>query len=274
LRIEPTTAVCTGGAGAADMRPALAVFVLVAAGLLIAGGSLYAQHATAFDVEDGGRAFRNTCANCHGPDGDQIAGIDLGRGQFRRPYTDAELVGIIRKGIPNTPMPATNMSDVQAEKIVAYLRSVAESRRTASVAGDAARGQSVFAGKGACATCHRVNGVGSRLGPDLSRVGQLRRSVELEQSLVDPAAEVLAANRFYRVETRDGAKVTGRLLNHDTFTVQLLDSNEQLRSFVKAEVREHGFMDTPMPSYRATLNSQELADVVSYLVSLKGSNAR
>jgi cytochrome c1 len=39
-------------------------------------------------------------------------------------------------------------------------------------------------------------------------------------------------------------------------------------------VREHGFIDTPMPSYRATLNSQELADVVSYLVSLKGSSAR
>ena len=256
------------------MRPASAVFVLVAAGLFAAGGSLSAQHATAFDVEDGGRAFRNTCANCHGPDGDQIAGIDLGRGQFRRPYTDQELVVIIRKGIPNTPMPATNMSDVQADKIVAYLRSVAESRRTVPVAGDAARGQSIFAGKGACATCHRVNGVGSRLGPDLSRVGQLRRSVELEQSLVDPAAEVLAANRFYRVETRDGTVETGRLLNHDTFTVQILDSKEQLRSFVKAEVREHGFVGTPMPSYRATLNSQEMADIVSYLVSLKGSHAR
>jgi putative heme-binding domain-containing protein len=256
------------------MRPAFAVFVLVAAGLFMAGGALSAQHATAFDVEDGGRAFRNTCANCHGPDGDQIAGIDLGRGQFRRPYTDAELVGIIRKGIPNTPMPATNMSEVQADKIVAYLRSVAESRRTVSVAGDAGRGESIFAGKGECATCHRVNGVGSRLGPDLSRVGQLRRSVELEQSLIEPAAEVLAANRFYRVVTRDGTNVTGRLLNHDTFTVQLLDSKEQLRSFVKAEVREHSFAGTPMPSYRARLNSQEMADVVSYLVSLKGRNPR
>jgi putative heme-binding domain-containing protein len=119
-----------------------------------------------------------------------------------------------------------------------------------------------------------VNGVGSRLGPDLSGVGQLRRSVELEQSLVEPAAEVLAANRFYRVVTRDGTNVTGRLLNHDTFTVQLLDSKEQLRSFVKAELREHGFMATPMPSYRARLSSQEIADVISYLASLKGRNPR
>lgn len=251
------------------MRLASAAFIFVAF-LFAGGGSLSAQHATAFDIEDGGRAFRNTCANCHGPDGDQIAGIDLGRGQFRRPLSDQELVGIIRNGIPNTPMPATNMSDVQATKIVTYLRSVAGSRTSEAAAGDAARGKAIFDGKGACATCHRVNGSGSRVGPDLSRVGQLRRTIELEQSLLDPAAEVLPGNRFYRVTTKDGVSVTGRLLNHDTFTVQILDMKEQLRSFVKADVKEHGFVPTPMPSYKGRLDSQETADVVSFLVSLKG----
>jgi len=167
-------------------------------------------------------------------------------------------------------MPPTTVSEVQAAKIVAYLRSVAESRRSVAVAGDAGRGKSLFEGRGQCATCHRVHGSGARLGPDLSRVGQLRRTIELEQSVLEPGAEVLAANRFYRVVTSDGVTVTGRLLNHDTFTVQLLDSNEQLRSFVKSEVREHGFIATPMPSYRGTLNPQEVADVVSYLASLKG----
>ena len=252
------------------MRPASAAFTLVAVGLFVAVAPLSAQHATAFDIEDGGRAFRNTCANCHGPDGDQIAGIDLGRAQFRRPLTDQELVGIIRNGIPNTPMPANNVSEAQAVKIVAYLRSVAESRRSVAVAGDAGRGKTIFDGKGACASCHRVNGNGSRLGPDLSRVGQLRRAIELEQSLLDPAAEVLPGNRSYQVTTRDGATVTGRLLNHDTFTVQILDSKEQLRSFVKTDLKEYGFAPTPMPSYKGRLDPQETADVVSYLVSLRG----
>ena len=64
--------------------------------------------------------------------------------------------------------------------------------------------------------------------------------------------------------------MTGRLLNHDTFTVQILDSKEQLRSFVKTDLKEHGFAPTPMPSYKGQLDSQETADVVSYLVSLKG----
>jgi len=202
-----------------------------------------------------------------------VIGIDLGRGQFRRPFTDQELAGIIRNGIPDTPMPPANVSEAQAVRIVAYLRSLAESKRSVGADGDLARGRAVFLGKGACSTCHRVHGEGSRLGPDLSRIGGLRRAVELEQSVLDPQREVLPTNRFYRVTTRDGASVTGRLLNHDTFTVQLLDSDERLRSFVKSEVREHGFADTPMPSYRGRLDAQEVADVISYLVSLKGRTA-
>ena len=47
-----------------------------------------AQHATAFDLENGSRAYQGTCAACHGPDGNLIAGIDFGRGAFRRQYTD------------------------------------------------------------------------------------------------------------------------------------------------------------------------------------------
>jgi putative heme-binding domain-containing protein len=229
-----------------------------------------AQHETAFDIEDGGRAFRNSCQNCHGPDGDEIPGVDLGRGIFKRAVTDADLVRTIRSGVPGTPMPPINMSEDQATRIVAYLRSVAASKRSTSASGDAARGKAVFEGKGACITCHTVNGSGGRLGPELSRIGQVRRAVELEQSLLDPGAEVLPTNRFYRVVTRDGGTVTGRLLNHDTFSVQILDSKEQLRSFNKADLKESGFVRTPMPSAKGSLTSEEVADVVSYLVSLKG----
>jgi putative heme-binding domain-containing protein len=244
----------------------------MAVGLLAAPSA--AQHETAFDIEDGSRAFRNSCQNCHGPDGDEIAGIDLGRGQFKTASTDADLVRIIRNGVPGTAMPRTNMSEEQAARIVAYLRSVAASKRSATAVGEPARGQALFEGKGRCGTCHRVDGVGGGLGPELSRIGQVRRAVELEQSMLDPAAEVLPTNRFYRAVTREGATVIGRLLNHDTFSVQILDAKEQLRSFAKADLREHGFVATPMPSAKGTLTSQEITDLVSYLVSLKARAAR
>jgi putative heme-binding domain-containing protein len=236
---------------------------------LAASRPIAAQHETATDIADGGRVFQSTCANCHGPDGNQIAGVDLGSGQFTRASSDADLIRIIRNGIPNTPMPASSFSEAQAAQVVAYLRSVAASKRSTAAAGDSLRGKAVFEGKGTCTTCHRVNGNGSRLGPDLSVIGQSRRAIELERSLLEPAADVSPTNRFYRVTTKEGVTTIGRLLNHDTYTIQLLDAKEQLRSFEKSTLKEYGFAATPMPSYRNTLTPQEVADVVSYMVSLK-----
>lgn len=252
------------------MRVLETVIAVLALSAWITPSTALAQHETAADLLDGERAFRNSCANCHGPDGDVIAGIDLGRGQFRRQMSDEDLVRIIRTGIPNTPMPATNMTVEQAQKIVGYLRSTAATKRAGGTTGDAARGRAIFEGKGGCAACHSVDGAGSGVGPDLTRIGALRGALELQRSLVEPAADVQAPNRFYRVVLKDGSAVTGRLLTHDTFTVQMLDTKERLRSYVKSDLREHGFLDTPMPSYRTTLTAQEIADVVSYLVSLKG----
>ena len=253
------------------MRLTAPAFALLLAALCITlpRTAALAQHETAADLLDGERAFKASCANCHGPDGDQIQGIDLGRGRFRRTMTDADLVRTIRTGIPNTPMPATQMSEEQAAKIVAYLRSRAATVSTASLVGDTTRGQALFDAKGACASCHRVNGAGSRVGPDLSSIGATRSAVELQRALIDPNADVQPQNRFYRLTRKDGTTVEGRLLGHDTFSVQLLDSKEQLRSFSKADLRDAAFIPSPMPSYRTTLTAQELADVVSYLTSLR-----
>jgi hypothetical protein len=99
----------------------------------------------------------------------------------------------------------------------------------------------------------------------------VRRVGELERSLLDPKAEVQPESRFYKVSPKSGQPVVGRLLNRDTFTVQLMDLDERLRSFQIADLREHGFDDTPMPPARDKLSTQEIADVVSYLSSLRGT---
>jgi putative heme-binding domain-containing protein len=138
-------------------------------------------------------------------------------------------------------------------------------------AGNEAVGAAIVAGKGACQTCHRVRDQGSRLGPDLTDIGAVRSPEQLQTSLLDPDAEILPENRFYRVVTRDGATITGRLLNLDTFQVLMMGPKEELRSFYKSELREHGFIKgSTMPSYRNTLSRQELADVITYLSTLKG----
>ncbi len=253
------------------MRFVVVASSLMAAGVLGPAQPVPAQHATGNDISDGERAYGESCVVCHGPDGDLIEGIDLGRGLFRRDYSDTELVGIIVNGIPQTPMPPTpGMSVEQAERIVAYLRSRAAGFTDPAAAGEPARGEALFFGAGECASCHAVFGEGARHGPDLSGIGLERRAVELEAALLDPAAAVQPTARSYRVTLADGEVVTGRLLNHDTFTVQLIDTDERLRSFVKAELAGHGFVDTSMPSYRGELSSQQIADLVSYLASLQG----
>lgn len=134
-----------------------------------------------------------------------------------------------------------------------------------------AAGAAIVTGKGKCLTCHRIGPAGSRLAPDLTDIGAIRTPEQIEASLRSPDAEILPENRFYRVVTREGATITGRLLNHDTFQVLMRDAKDRLLSFTKADLRDHGFLPTsPMPSYGSTLSSEELQDVIAYLSSLKG----
>ncbi len=199
--------------------------------------------------------------------------VDLGRGRFRRATTDPELIGIVLRGIPNTAMPPNNFSEAQASAIVQYLRAMAS--RAAASAGNAANGRALFTGKGTCTTCHRVNGSGARTAPDLSDIGRVRNSTDIERAILEPDFAVVPSNRFVRLVTRDGTTITGRMLNQDMFTVQLIDSKEQLRSLMRADLKEFTFVDkSPMPSYRGKLSPSEIADLVSFLVSLQGGGVQ
>jgi putative heme-binding domain-containing protein len=257
------------------MRCCAAVLAAVA----LVGAVAAQDHAyTPADIDNGTRLYQASCAGCHGDAGDGVAGVELARGQFRRGTSDVELTRIIQSGIPGTAMPPHAFSDAEASAVVAYVRNMAAIRRGAPAdvlrgVGDAARGRALFEGKAQCATCHRVNGRGPRVAPDLSEVGATRPLAELHQSLVDPSATMRNGNRFMQVVTRDGATITGRLLNQDSASIQLLDAKEQLVSFSKAGLREYGLVRTsPMPSYRDRLTPQEIDDLVGYLVTLRGLN--
>ena len=133
------------------------------------------------------------------------------------------------------------------------------------------RGQAIYNGKGGCAACHRVDGVGPRVAPDLSEIGAVRTPAALQRSLVDPTSAMLPINRPVRAVTRDGRTIRGRRLNEDTFTVQLIDEQERLVSLMKADLREYELAKvSPMPSVAGKLTADEQADLVAYLLSLKG----
>ncbi len=238
-------------------------------GFVLASALSAQQGYSPADIQAGKKLYGVNCTQCHGPAGDQISGVDLGHNTFKRASTDDEIVAIMLQGIRGTPMPPANLSDTQAHQIVAYLRSLAPSTKHENPA-DVARGRKLFETEG-CMNCHRVHGQGSRVGPDLTSVGARRKREDIEQSIVDPNAEILPENRFIKVVTRDGTAVTGRILNEDTFSIQLIDGKEDLRSFQKSDLTSFEFLkESPMPSYRDKLSGEQLTDLVDYLESLKG----
>lgn len=223
------------------------------------------------DIRYGAQIYAAQCAACHGATGTQIGGVDLGGGQLRRAASDQDLRTVLANGIPGTAMPPFRFDPSEVTAIVAYIRNMRNFDTQAGVSGDPGRGRDWFEAAGGCANCHRVNGKGPRLAPDLSEIGALRSADFLVRTIVDPAAAMLPMNRPVRAVTKDGKVITGRRLNEDTFSVQLIDEQEHLFSLDKANLREYTVLTTTtMPSYKDKISDQQMADVIAYLLTLKG----
>ncbi len=223
-------------------------------------------------IQAGLRVYSRECALCHGPQGDLVSGIDLRRGQFRTAQSDDDLRSVITEGRAQGQMPAFNLRDEELGGVIAYIRAGFDPDGVAVRIGDPVSGREIFNGRGECASCHRVNGVGPRTAPDLSDIGVSRTPAQLQLNLLDPAAAILPINRPVRIVTRNEETITGRRLNEDTYTVQLIDSQERLRSLIKEDLVTYEISDSP--SKQATsLNADQVADVVAYLLTLNGQGA-
>jgi putative heme-binding domain-containing protein len=223
------------------------------------------------DIAHGASLYAARCVTCHGAQGDAIGGVNLRSGKFRNAITDTDLARFIRAGSQAAGMPPFALDNADMAGIVAYLRNMNRFDAATVKAGDAARGRAIFDGKGTCRTCHRVGADGSRVGPDLTDIGSVRSAGSIQRSLLDPSSQMMPINRPVRVTKKDGTVINGRRLNEDTYSVQLIDERERLQSILKADVRDYTISKTsPMPSYKDTLNSTEIADLLGYLLSLKG----
>ena len=240
--------------------------------------------ANAAEVKEGSSLFRANCSPCHGLTARGGGrGPDLTSGRWTHGSSDAEIFRTISEGVPGTEMPASTFEDSEIRAIVAYLRSLQPPSHVA-VGGDPAKGRKTFENTG-CASCHMVNGSGGRLGPDLSRVGASRSVSYLRDSIRTPDKELSTGladpNNHYglplvydtvTVVTADGEKITGVAKNEDTFSLQLMTAREELRFFLKKDLKkvihEHKSL---MPTYvESVLGQSELQDLIAYLVTLRG----
>ena len=223
------------------------------------------------DPEQGRKLWSANCAICHGPEGKGGRGTDLTSGKFRHGGTDDDLYRAMRNGIPGTEMPGFPLSGMESMQLLAFVRAFGRAATPPPPPGDAARGRALFS-LNQCASCHRVGGEGSRIGPELSDVGSRLPPADLLASLLRPDERVLPSHWNVRAVTRDGRTITGRRLNEDTYSVQLIDAQDRLVSLVKADLKEYQLIKkSPMPGYEGKLTGEQLGDLVAYLASLKGT---
>jgi cytochrome c oxidase cbb3-type subunit 3 len=223
------------------------------------------------DLERGARLFTANCAPCHGPKGNGGRGANLARPRLPRATDDAALFQILRDGIPNTEMPgAWGMTDHEMWQVAAHVRTLGRIAPE-TVPGDPSAGRELFRGKG-CAGCHVVGIEGGRLGPPLTEIGERRSAAYVRAALLDPASSLPEDFTMADVTTGSGRRVTGIVLNEDTYSIQLRDLSDNLHSYWKQELSalEKHTDRTPMPSYRGRLNDREMDDLIAYLVSLRG----
>jgi putative heme-binding domain-containing protein len=245
--------------------------IAILAAALAAQAPLHDAQYPDADIAYGATLYASKCVTCHGTTGDAIGGVNLRSGKFRNAVIDRDLERFIRAGSPAGMPPFAALDSAEMAGVIAYLRNMNAFDGAAVKTGDAARGETVFNGKGNCASCHRIGATGSRVGPNLSDVGATRSAGALQRSLVDPSSQMMPVNRPVRAVMKDGTTISGRRLNEDTYSVQIIDDHERLHSLLKSNLRELTISTTsPMPSYKGTLSDGDIADVLAYLLSQKG----
>jgi len=227
--------------------------------------------ATPEDRAEGQRIFGMQCSFCHGPKGEGGQGAVLAVPHLPHAPDDLSLFRVIRDGIPGTKMPANALTPTQIWQVVAFVRTLGHVEGS-KLTGDPVRGQQIYASKGACARCHTIAGRGGGIGPDLSDIGTRQNADQVRTSLLDPDASVPLDFLQVRVVTKDGHSLTGVRVNEDAFSIQVRDLSNQFHSYWKSELTE--ISKEPkrslMPSFRNTLTTGELDDLIAYLESLQG----
>lgn len=226
---------------------------------------------------DGQKIFSQSCAPCHGRNGEgaqgQAEGMrppDLTRGVFKAGRRDEDLFRVISDGVRGTEMPSfRSLGADQIWRLIVFIRTL--SVITPVLNGDASKGEALFWGKGDCGRCHRVGSRGGRFGPDLTRGGRRNNAEKTKKSITDPNADISPGFAIITVVTRDGKKLSGLERWFDNFSARLVDQSGNEQTFLRDEVtsitRE---MRSVMPdNYGRMFNETELNDLVAYIVKIQ-----
>jgi PQQ-dependent dehydrogenase (methanol/ethanol family) len=228
-------------------------------------------------------AFEETCAACHGAGG---AGGDrappLANSARLRAMADADVGHAIRNGLPGG-MPPFAFAEDELARYVALIRLRNPTDTSAATPQQIAAGKAFFFGKGACASCHMVRGIGGTNGPDLTLVAARLKQDEIVAMLKDPTSQLgirkTAACPGWAfcpdfqwapvvVTMRKGPPLRGFARNEAEHDLQLQTFDGKFRLLTEKDYVSHTReARSYMPPLVAT--AAETRDLLAYLGSLK-----
>ena len=137
--------------------------------------------------------------------------------------------------------------------------------------GNVERGAAVFAKTGTCANCHKVNGAGKEVGPDMSEIGGKLTREALFESILFPSAAISHNFETYVVVLKNGETHSGILLSQTAAEVVIKGADALSRKFPKAQVLalKKDKLSMMPADLQKQMSAQELVDVVAYMTTLK-----
>ncbi len=134
--------------------------------------------------------------------------------------------------------------------------------------GDIVRGQAVFnSPKVACYSCHAIGYMGGRIGPDLTRIGQVRSERDLLEAIAYPSASFARGYEPVVVRTRSGQVHSGVLRNNDLPDEIVLATERDETRIPRRDIvdMQPGSVSLMPPGLVDQLTRQELADLLAFL---------
>lgn len=140
------------------------------------------------------------------------------------------------------------------------------------VEGEAERGRKLFfSNRVACSACHRIAGQGGTIGPDLSRIGSIRKRRDLLEAIVFPSATIVNNYETWSALTQNGRTHTGVIQRATSRSLVLRNTQRMEIVLDRIDVEElvrHPTSIMPQGLDR-TLTPAELSDLLAFLQSLR-----
>ena len=134
------------------------------------------------------------------------------------------------------------------------------------------RGEAIFFGRGTCFACHRVNGRGVAVGPELAGISKRRDPHYLVEAILNPDAYIVEGYQQTSLEMKGGRKLFGMIQEETAISINLvLLTGEQITVPTEDLKKRSDAKKSGMPaSFVYTLSPQDVADVTAWTLTLQG----